>query len=464
MTRTLDMVVPPTGEALDAARLVAWIVTPGQAFKAGDVLVEIETDKSIIEVPAHDDGIMLEHLVAVDGIVNADTVIARVQMEGEAPPGSGTSAAAPSAATSAGGASAATPSLPAAHAASQPASQSVSQSTHPTHAAHAGQPGARKFATPAARRVAAERGIALDAVQGTGPNGRVTVADVGQGLQRAGDQGPEGMQARGAAGDKREGWAATRHGDVRYSVWEGSGPGSQTAVLIHGMFGDRDAWASLAHALNRGGLRVLAMDLPCHGATRSQAARFEQVVDAVADTVASQCAGPVTLIGHSFGAAVAARAASRPGMDVSALILIAPVGLGTEIDQGFLTGMTHAATNEAAQRELQKLTVTGMTPSANFIDALRQSTQTRREPLIELCREVGWNGVQQLNIVPDLANLPSRCTLIHGRRDAVIPWRHALNAPPRTALHLLPDAGHMPQWEAGKLVADIVLDALAAAR
>ncbi len=97
MTRMLDMVVPPTGEALDAARLVAWIVTPGQAFKAGDVLVEIETDKSIIEVPAHNDGVMVEHLVAVDGIVNADTVIARIQMEGEAAP-----AQAPRAAAAAG--------------------------------------------------------------------------------------------------------------------------------------------------------------------------------------------------------------------------------------------------------------------------------------------------------------------------------------------------------------------------
>ncbi|HEY9275104.1 lipoyl domain-containing protein, partial [Achromobacter sp.] len=94
MTRMLDMVVPPTGEALDAARLVAWIVTPGQAFKAGDVLVEIETDKSIIEVPAHNDGVMVEHLVAVDGIVNADTVIARIQMEGEAAPAQAPRAAA----------------------------------------------------------------------------------------------------------------------------------------------------------------------------------------------------------------------------------------------------------------------------------------------------------------------------------------------------------------------------------
>ncbi|WP_208742344.1 lipoyl domain-containing protein, partial [Achromobacter veterisilvae] len=95
MTRTLDMVVPPTGEALDAARLVAWIVAPGQAFKAGEVLVEIETDKSIIEVPAHEDGIMVEHVVAVDGIVNADTVIARVRVEGEAPPAEAPAAAPP---------------------------------------------------------------------------------------------------------------------------------------------------------------------------------------------------------------------------------------------------------------------------------------------------------------------------------------------------------------------------------
>ena len=452
MTRTLDMVVPPTGEALDAARLVAWIVAPGQAFKTGDVLVEIETDKSIIEVPAHDDGIMVEHLVAVDGIVNADTVIARVQMEGEASAASAGGGAAQSAAATPADAAAAVAAAAVAAAAAARALAASPPLAHP-----AVQPLAeRKFATPAARRVAAERGIALDAVAGTGPNGRVTVADVGQ----ASASGRDSMLARGAPGEKREDWASTRHGEVRFTVWEGSRPDAQTAVLIHGMFGDRDAWASLAHALSRAGLRVLAMDLPCHGATRSQATRFEQIVDAVADTVASQCVGPVNLIGHSFGAAVAARAASRPGMAVDSLVLIAPVGLGTEIDQSFLTGMTHAGTNEAAQRELQKLTVSGMTPSGNFIDALRQSTQARREPLIELCREVGWNGVQQLSIAADLASLQCRCTLIHGRRDAVIPWRNALNAPARTALHLLPDAGHMPQWEAGKLVADIVLEAV----
>ena len=445
MARTLDMVVPPTGETLDAARLVAWVVTPGQAFKTGDVLVEIETDKSIIEVPAHEDGVMVEHLVAVDGIVNADTLIARIQVEGDAPAAETPAGPRPAPSGTATGA---------APARAEPVSTAPEPAPRQPEAVPPAPPGTRKFATPAARREAAERGIALEAVRGSGPNGRVTVADIAQAQPQARAAGQEG-----AKDGKREAWATTRHGDLRLTLWEaGERPGGRTVVLVHGMFGDRDAWASLAHALNRAGLRVLAMDLPCHGATRSQATRFEDVVDAVTDAIASQCEGPVILIGHSFGAAVAARAASRPGIGADALILIAPVGLGTEIDQGFLAGMAHAGTNEAAQRELQKLTVSGMTPSGGFIDALRRSTQARREPLIELCREVAWNGVQQLNIVPDLANAQCRSTVIHGRRDAVIPWRHALNAPPRTALHLLPDAGHMPQWEAGKLVADIVLD------
>ncbi|MNX15547.1 Dihydrolipoyllysine-residue acetyltransferase component of pyruvate dehydrogenase complex [compost metagenome] len=442
MARTLDMAVPPTGETLDAARLVAWVVTPGQAFKAGDVLVEIETDKSIIEVPAHEDGIMVEHLIAVDGIVNADTLIARIQVEGDAPDAETPAGLQPAPPDTAAGAA--------------PGSAARDPAARQPGAVAAASPGMRKFATPAARREAAERGIALDAVPGSGPNGRVTVADVALTQRKA-----RASEHDGTKEGRREAWATTRHGDLRLTLWESEAhPGGRTVVLVHGMFGDRDAWASLVHALSRAGLRVLTMDLPCHGATRSEATRFEDIVDTVTDAIASQCDGPVILIGHSFGAAVAARAASRPGINADALILIAPVGLGTEIDQGFLTGMTHAGTNEAAQRELRKLTVSGMTPSGGFIDALRQSTQARREPLMELCREVAWNGVQQLNIVPDLAEVPCRCTIIHGRRDAIVPWRHALNAPPRTALHLLPDAGHMPQWEAGKLVADIVLDAI----
>src|ERR1019366_9997930 len=83
MANVIEIVVPPMGEPIDSARLVSWAVLPGQAFRTDDILLEIETDKSIIEVPAQEDGLMLEHLVSVDGLLNSDTPIARVQIEGE---------------------------------------------------------------------------------------------------------------------------------------------------------------------------------------------------------------------------------------------------------------------------------------------------------------------------------------------------------------------------------------------
>jgi len=457
VTQVLDICTPPTGEALDAARLVAWHVAPGQAFKAGELLVEIETDKSVIEIPAQQDGVMVAHLVDVDGIVNTDTRIARVQVAGGASDDAAASLVSASCATQAAATQTAatdtrqTPTAPPSHPPpSDPVSPPVQISRH--------------VSTPAARRLAAQQGVDWRTLAGSGPNGRVTVADVRQ-AQPDMSCIASPRQGKAAASTPQEDWVATRHGDVRVTRWNATGRGASadaTVVLIHGIFGDRDTWASLAHGLSRAGVRVLALDLPCHGATRAQVTAFEQVVDAVADAVAAQCVGPVVLVGHSFGAAVAARAARRPGMRVQTLLLISPLGLGTEINHGFLHGMCCAASHEAVVRELGKLTASGMVPSAHFVETLRQSKQTRCEALHALCAEIDVDGVQQVYIVPDLIGTSYRCVVIHGRCDAIIPWRHALAAPPETALHLLPDAGHMPQWEASQVVCNIVLAALSA--
>jgi len=451
VTQVLEICTPPTGEALDAARLVAWHVAPGQAFQAGDLLVEIETDKSVIEIPAQQDGVMVAHLVDVDGVVNADTRIARVQVEGE---DTFDDAAAVSVQASSL-APAVTP--PAARAEAPPSNLPPPDLQHsPAHASH-------HPSTPAARRLAAETGVDVQTLVGSGPNGRITVADV---AQTPSDSSHVAQPHRNqAALVQQEDWVATRHGQVRVTHWHATGRSTSAApavVLIHGLFGDRDVWASLAHGLVRGGARVLALDLPGHGATHAQATVFEHVVDTVVDAIASQCAGPVVWVGHSFGAAVAARAARRPGMHARALFLMAPLGLGTEINHSFLHGMLHAGSHEAVARELGKLTASGMVPSAHVVDTLRQSLQTRREALHALCAQVNDDGVQQVHIVPDLMAAPYRCAVIHGRRDVIIPWRHALAAPPETALHLLPDAGHMPQWEASQVVCNIVLAALSA--
>jgi len=112
-------------------------------------------------------------------------------------------------------------------------------------------------------------------------------------------------------------------------------------------------------------------------------------------------------------------------------------------------------------RELRRLTVAGIVPSTSYVNELRQGIAARRDRIIDFCRQVSWNGVQQLDTLPDLAASQRKTVVIQGRRDQIIPWKQVLDIPARAALHLLPDAGHMPKWEATTETTDIVLDSLA---
>lgn len=449
MTMVTDFVVPPMGEPIDSARLVRWVVMPGQAFRADDILVEIETDKSIVEVPASQDGRMVEHLVAVDGRLDADTPIARIEIEGEG------------AAVEEGGDDAEPVVSPAAQAATEGgrtvgARIEAGRST-PEQAA-GGPSAARKFATPAARDLARKGQLPLDSVTGSGPRGRVTKADV---LRAVAGRPVEAGVGAGRGRGMHDLTVATAYGDAGVTVWESvNRRDTRTLVLIHGMFGDRNVWAGTADALAHAGYRVLAMDLPCHGSTKADVTVLGDIVEFAAEIVSKQCSGTIALVGHSFGGAVATRLARQPALGVDTLVLIAPVGLGSQIDQTFLDGMAYAESSEALLRELRKLTVTGMTPSTAYVNELRGRIATRRDRIIALCRQVSWNGVQQIDTLPDLLALQAKTVLIQGRRDRVIAWEHALNAPPRVALHLLAEAGHMPQWEATSATTDIVLDSL----
>ncbi|MEX0731002.1 MAG: alpha/beta fold hydrolase [Aquisalimonadaceae bacterium] len=444
-----DLQLPRMGEAMDAARVSHWHVSPGETFSKGDVLLEIETDKSVIEVPATEDGKLVEQLIGADELIDADAPVGRIEVEGEAPPeesdAPAAAAPAPAPATLAADAPTTTTAM-----AAQPGAPAAPQTAAPDSD--------RKFATPVARQIARTNGLDITAITGSGPHGRVTKADVTAALAtRGGAQQPDsgGRVGGRASVDDRD--IATAHGELHIRTWTPPGASdAATLVLIHGLFGDLDTWAGTASAANRLGLRVMAMDLPCHGSSRSAVTRFTDIIEAVAEAIAGQCPGPIALVGHSFGAAVAARVARKPDLDIASLTLFAPVGLGTEIEQSFLNGMVNAGSIASLEREMGKLTVAGATPSGAYLKTLRERLEQQAAPLAALCREVSWNGVQQLDISADLQALECPITLVCGRSDAIIPWQHALNAPPRAALHIAPGVGHMPQWEATALTGEII--------
>lgn len=440
--------IPPMGEALDAARIVNWNVQPGQMFSAGDILLEIETDKSIIEVPAAESGKLVEQLVAKGELIDAENPVARLEIEGDAP-----------------AAEASHPSP-----ASSDAPQAMIESTAPitSPSGDAGLPvSARRhdtacsdriFATPAARRIAAQVGVDLSSLKGSGPGERITQSDVMAAARI--DAGAMPMDL-GGAGAKRADMetldVTTSHGPLHVCRWPTRlAAETPTVVFIHGMFGDIDTWASTIASATRAGLGVVAIDLPCHGNSGSSVARFADIVDAVAEAIAKVCHGSLALVGHSLGAAVAVKVARRTNLHVRAVTLFSPVGLGTEINQSFLDGMVYARSDDALAREIGKLTAAHATPSATYLRKLRQRQAARTEPLAALCGELSDHGVQQISVHADLAALCCPVAIVHGRDDEIIPWQHALNASPRAALHLIPRAGHMPQAESMELACEII--------
>jgi 2-oxoglutarate dehydrogenase E2 component (dihydrolipoamide succinyltransferase) len=147
----VEVKVPQLSESVAEATLLQWKKKPGEAVALDEILIEIETDKVVLEVPAPAAGVMAELVVADGGTVVSDQLIARIDT-------AATASAAPAAAAPAPAAAAPAP-APAAAAA-------------PVSAAKAG------VAMPAAAKLMADNSMASGSVPGTGKDGRVTKGDV----------------------------------------------------------------------------------------------------------------------------------------------------------------------------------------------------------------------------------------------------------------------------------------------
>jgi 2-oxoglutarate dehydrogenase E2 component (dihydrolipoamide succinyltransferase) len=140
-----EVKVPQLSESVAEATLLQWKKKPGEAVAQDEILIEIETDKVVLEVPAPSAGVLTEIIVADGGTVIADQVIAKIDSEAKA-----TVTAAPT------------------QAASTPANSATGQASG----------GKGSIAAPSAVKLMAESNLSADQVTGTGRDGRVTKGDV----------------------------------------------------------------------------------------------------------------------------------------------------------------------------------------------------------------------------------------------------------------------------------------------
>ena len=163
-----DILMPALSPTMEEGVLAKWHVKVGDVVSAGDVIAEIETDKATMEVEAVDEGEITDILVAegTEG-VKVNTPIARLKDEG--------GAAAPKAAEKTAAKTQEAPKAEAAPAAEAP---KAAASAAPAPAAPKSDSGARIFSSPLARRIAAQNGVDLKSIKGTGPHGRIVKRDV----------------------------------------------------------------------------------------------------------------------------------------------------------------------------------------------------------------------------------------------------------------------------------------------
>ena len=165
----ISIKVPPLGESIVEATVARWLKKEGDAVAAGDTLVELETDKVTVEVPALKAGVLARQVKHDGDVVAVDDVLGEIDESASGTP------QAP--ARTAPAAESATPQRAASSAAPSPAAASEVR------------------ASPAAKRVAAESGVDVAAIAGTGRGGVVSKPDV---IEQAGGA-PGGARGDGTA-------------------------------------------------------------------------------------------------------------------------------------------------------------------------------------------------------------------------------------------------------------------------
>jgi pyruvate dehydrogenase E2 component (dihydrolipoamide acetyltransferase) len=182
----VEIKMPALSPTMETGTLATWNVAVGDEVRSGDVIAEIETDKATMEVEAVEEGVIASILIAAGSEnVAVGTVIARLAEDGEDVTSVAAAPQQPAPKTNQPdpaphSAPASTPEPAPASAPETPAPAATASSIQPAASASVGSSGGagRIFASPLARRIAADHNLDLAALSGSGPHGRILRADV----------------------------------------------------------------------------------------------------------------------------------------------------------------------------------------------------------------------------------------------------------------------------------------------
>ncbi|MBO6637856.1 MAG: acetoin dehydrogenase dihydrolipoyllysine-residue acetyltransferase subunit [Roseitalea sp.] len=414
-----EIIMPKVDMDMETGKIAAWHVQEGATVSKGDPIFDIETDKAAMEVEAPADG-TLHHPVPEGADVAIGAPVGWLYAKGEAvgdPPAEKTP----------------TPDVPA----KAPDGEPETESPNARPAASGKETAAdddKPRATPKARKLARDAGIDLATLNGSGPHGRIQAADVA-----VLEDGPRHMLA--PVGFKDEAGPL--------SVIRSKGGAGTPIVMIHGFANEAAAWSPIEAHLNERPL--IRIELPCHGKSpRRRLTGFADLVSDIRRAFDDLDLQSAHLVGHSLGGAVALAIADTRASRVDSLTLIAPAGLGPDINGAVLDGIGRATRAESLGPWLRQLVADETVITDRYV---RAAMMARRDPALRaaqraMAETLFPDGTQSFDLRPALGRIAKPARIIWGKRDAIIDWRHALCAPGPVALHLFDGLGHLPHMEA----------------
>lgn len=451
-----EVILPRVDMDMATGKISKWLVEPGATVAKGQPLFEIETDKATMEIEAEAAGTIRDLAAAGSKDIPVGSVVAWIFGADEAAAPVAEAAAAPAAMAPATKPDTALP--PSEPNRVETQAEAASPPGRATSASAPQDGTGRLRATPLARRLARLYGIDLSGLTGSGPRGRIQALDiVVQRRDRAAEPAPvaETRPAPVPAPSPAKAPAATS-AQAPVGLKRLRGGSGTPLLLVHGFGAEANGWRPFLQGQSFA-RPVYGLDLPGHGATPLGAvASFDDLVDTVGAALTELEGADV--VAHSLGAAVMTAVAARGLADLRSLLLLAPAGLGPEINGGFIQNFV-AARSEAALAPWMKELVTD---PALITPALVRATLKLREGTDQVASQgqlaaaIFPEGTQGFSTRTDLARLRVPTRVVFGTADRIIPSRHAAGLPPLVALHLLPGIGHMPQIEAPHLVAAIL--------
>ena len=221
-------------------------------------------------------------------------------------------------------------------------------------------------------------------------------------------------------------------------------------VLVHGFGGDLNTWMFIQPTLAEG-RRAIAFDLPGHGGSEKQvsAGDVDALTAVLGDVMTALGIERAHLVGHSMGGAIAGVLALHQPERVASLSLVAPSGLGPEINAAFIDAFVHVQRRREAQEMLAQLVYDPALVSRTMVEeVLRYKRLDGVQAALETIAGAWFPGGRQaLSLMPALAQSPVPVQLLWGRGDRIIPVAHAEALSARMPVHVIDEAGHLLHLE-----------------